>query len=204
MHKLTAHRKNIDIFEPLLYNLVLCEAIILPDALKILDKHKRFLSMGKLEEFIRQLIVQNVHKGHHFEVAWALWYAKHFNLKITASIAQEILETGDVISTVVLLDVYKSKLINGRISFATLKKELSLECLSNERWILAYEAEFNRWLPLKNINHDTFFSTLKKNRVNFYDSNAGLKKGKTMKKSIIKKKVLKPKSSLIAVASDYL
>jgi len=60
--------------------------------------------------------------------------------------------------------------------------ELMRDALTNNKWILAYEAEYHSFLPLKNISSDPFFSILKKNKISFYDNSIILPKKLLAKK----------------------
>src|SRR6185312_1560553 len=79
---------NLDIFEPLLFNLVLCEPSILLDLAFLIYKHGTKFSREGIENFIFSMLNRNIHNGHHFEVSWSLWIAKCCKIKISKGIAQ--------------------------------------------------------------------------------------------------------------------
>lgn len=172
--RLNVYSTNIDIFEPLLFNLVLCEPVILPDLALLLYKHGRKFSRRGVENFISSMLNRNIHNGHHFEVSWTLWIAKCWRIKISKPIAQTIIDSKDVISTVILLDMYTKNLIEDLLDFSDLLLDLDSRCLFNDLWLLGYEAEYHKWLPLKNIKLSPFYSELRRKKINFYNSDIDL------------------------------
>jgi hypothetical protein len=167
--RLPIHPKNIDIFESLLYYVALHETSVIDIVLELLFKYRSKLSKTGPNDFVLTLINENLHKGHHYEVAWALWIARIFGLKIPSRIAQQIIDSRDVISIIILLDLISLKQIKGKVSTRDLVNDLqNLSSLDGELWLLAYEAEIKGWLPLSNIFKNPFFDILKTNGVSFY------------------------------------
>jgi hypothetical protein len=168
--RLPVHDLNIDILESLLYCVSLHETSALPTVFELLIKYESKISKASLSQFILTLINQNIHKGHHYEVAWALWIAKGFKVIIPSSIAQQIIDSRDVISIIILLDLNSSSLVSGSINTTDLIIDLKQQsCLDGELWMLAYEAEIKGWLPISNISGDQFFEILKDNKISFYE-----------------------------------
>ena len=172
--RLNIYPENIDILEPLIFNLVLCEPVILPDLAFLLHKHGRKFSREGIESFIYSMLNRNIHNGHHFEVSWTLWIAKCCQIEISKPISQTIIDSRDVISIIILLDMYASNLIETPLEFSDLLLDLDGRCLFNDLWLLGYEAEYHSWLPLKNISLSPFYSELERHKINFYDRNIDL------------------------------
>ena len=57
----------------------------------------------------------------------------------------------------------------GKIDLTDLVNELDSSSLTNELWLLAYEAEYHGWLPIGNISGNPFFKELQKRNIYFYD-----------------------------------
>jgi hypothetical protein len=171
--KQNIHRNNIDIFEPLLFTIAISESSILPDVLQLLNKYRSVLSPNGVSEFVLSVIANNVHKGHHFEVSWGLWIAKCFNVVIPRELAQDIIDSRDAISIIILLDLRASKLALTRLGLQDLIDDLDNDSLSGDKWLLAYEAELNGWLKLNNISSNPFFDLLRNRKISFYDQSAG-------------------------------
>jgi hypothetical protein len=184
--KLDVHQKNIDIFESLLYCVALHETGVLPIVLNLLTKYKSHLSKNGVTNFVKSLIDQNIHKGHHYEVSWALWIAKCFGITIPSDVAQQIIDSRDVISIIILLDLYQTGKISGTINTIDLESDLNLSSLDGELWLLAYEAEIKKWLPLNNIALNPFFQILEKNKISFYTQPNSIKATATKTKAAYK------------------
>ncbi|QOW11131.1 RNA-directed DNA polymerase [Kaistella flava (ex Peng et al. 2021)] len=161
---------NWDIFESLTYSLALSEGAILPDILQILLQNKTKVDLQKLESTLKSLLNQHIYKGHHFEVVWSLWIARSFRIKISNQIAQQIIDSSDVISTLVILDLNKEKLISGRIRTTTLKLDFDNNGLLSNKWILVYEATHKKWIRSNCLETIKFFDEISKLDISFYDS----------------------------------
>lgn len=161
---------NWDIFESLTYSLALSEGAILPDILQILLQNKSKVDLKKLESTIKSLLNQHIYKGNNFEVVWSLWIARSFKIKINNQIAQQIIDSSDAISTLVILDLKKEKLIDGRINTTTLKLDFNSNGLLSDKWILVYEATLKKWIKSNCLETIKFFDEISKLNISFYDS----------------------------------
>jgi hypothetical protein len=205
--RLSIYTTNIDIFEPLLFNLVLCEPVILPDLAFLLHKHGKKFSREGVENFVYSMLMRNVHNGHHFEVSWTLWIAKCWQITITKIIAQTIIDSRDVISIIILLDMNTTKLVENPLDFSDLLLDLDDKCLLNDLWLLGYEAEYHKWLPLKNISRSKFFSELQKQKISFYDNKIDLnfysELYETKPKVILRRKLEKQLQKFQSTTEEY-
>lgn len=205
--RLNIYSQNIDIFEPLLFNLVLCEPAILPDLAVLLHKYKTKFSRQAIQSFIYSILNRNVHNEHHFVVSWTLWIAKCWQIKIPRPIAQAIIDSRDVVSIIILLDMHALNLIETPLSFSDLLLDLNNECLFNGLWLLGYEVEYHKWLPLKNISQSPFYSELKRQKINFYDPKIDLdtfsSSSKNNQKKTLKEKLEQKQKSLESISEEY-
>lgn len=172
-------KKNWKLFESLLLKTGLIEPSILDIVTRILLSYQSYLdatSKTKLKELIEFIIKCHSPIKHNFEVSWALWLAKTFEIEITKDIANCVIEMKDAISLLVLLDIFKTtNLIQGSPNFAEIESELNnnSDILSSEHWLLAYEGVKKGWLSPSNTNFlddNHFFKILKGLNVEFYDT----------------------------------
>lgn len=161
---------NWDIFESLTYSLALAEGAILPDILQILLQNKSKVNLLKLESTLESLLNQHIYKGHNFEVAWSLWIARSFKTKIRHQIAQQIIDSTDIVSILVVLDLKKEKLITGRTKTSTLILDFDSAGLLSSKWILIYEATLKKWIKSDCLGTIKFFDEISKLNISFYDS----------------------------------
>ncbi len=173
--------ENWKLFESLLLKTALIEPSILDIVTRILLSYQSYLnadSKVKLKELIQLTISSHSSIKHNFEVSWALWLAKTFEIEITESIANCVIDMKDAICLLVLLDISKTtKLIQGNPTFSKIESELNSNILFSEYWLLAYEGVKKGWLTPSNANFlddNHFFKILKDLDVEFYDTSKQL------------------------------
>jgi len=64
---------------------------------------------------LKIFIKEHTPKGHHFEVAWALWLCKEFEIKLPDNIADFVFNSNDVVSILIALDLRKNGFINSTV-----------------------------------------------------------------------------------------
>ncbi len=172
----TIPKINWELFENLLFKTALVEPSILDIVTRILLLYKDYLdakSKAKLKELIEFVINYHSSIGHNFEVSWALWLAKTFQVEISTKIATCVIEMKDAISILILLDISKTtNLIQDSPNFSQIESELNSNILFSEDWLLAYEGVKKGWLTPSNANfldENDFFKILKAHDVEFYD-----------------------------------
>ena len=170
LRKSSIFKNNWDLFESLVYSLTIAEGAILPDLLAILLQNEKFINRKKLESTVSALLNQHVYKANHFEVSWTLWIAKSFNIKVKKEIAQAILDSRDIISILILLDLQQMKLVTSKLRLSDIKLEFNQDGLTNEYWLLVYEASHKGWISTTALSTVEFFNQLSLNGVSFYDS----------------------------------
>jgi hypothetical protein len=162
---------NWSLYESLLYSLVVAEGAILPDFLSVLLQNQKAVNRKKLESVLHTLLNQHVNRGNHFEVSWCLWIAKSFKIRIPKPISEFILDSKDIISILILLDLKDNKLTASTISISKILPEFTQDGLINEFWLLVYEASHKGWVRSSALNTIQFFNQMSLNGISFYDSN---------------------------------
>ncbi|MDB5281476.1 MAG: RNA-directed polymerase [Bacteroidota bacterium] len=171
--------KNISLFDEswklyqsLILKIALTEPVTLPVVAQILVSYRPKVEKLKVKSVVENIIKEHTLKGHHFEVAWALWICKEFEIKLPDTIAELVFNSNDVISILIALDLKNNNLINSTVSIAQIEADLTTESLMDEKWLLTYEAITQGWVPtpkIKTIKDNEYFGLLHTYQVQFYD-----------------------------------
>lgn len=166
---------NWKLFETYLLNLAKLDTSILPDVLAMIIAYENEynFSLSDIEEFYKILIKDNITKGNHYEVSWALWSLYELNITIDNDLAKKILNSEDWISKIIIFHLKADNKISGNIN-----NEIDIETtnieeadLYNNKWLFTYETLYHSWLVDRNsiLTQDNFFKKLKTNNIYFYD-----------------------------------
>ncbi|MBL7738445.1 MAG: RNA-directed DNA polymerase [Chitinophagaceae bacterium] len=177
LRKVKIFRNNWNLFESLVYSLAIAEGAILPDLLAILLQNQKIVNRKMLESTISALLNQHVYRANHFEVSWTLWIAKSFDIRLKKEVAQAILESRDIVSILILLDLQRMKLVTSRLRLSDLRLEFNQYGLTNEYWLLVYEASHKNWISTNALATVEFFKKLSANAISFYDSSRQIEFG---------------------------
>jgi hypothetical protein len=171
--------KNIPLFDEswklyqsLILKIALTEPVTLPVIAQILVSHKPKVEKLKVKSVVENIIKEHTPKGHHFEVAWALWLSKEFEIKLPNYIADLVFNSNDVISILIALDLRNNGFINSAVSTLHIEADLTTDSLMDEKWLLTYEAITQGWVSspkIKIIKDNEYFELLRKHKVQFYD-----------------------------------
>lgn len=170
------HHKNFSVYESMLLKTIQTESSALPDVLKILLSYKSLVNLDKLKNTLQSIIKYACPRAFDFEVAWALWYANTFKIKIDNEIAKELENLIDPITILMVLDLIDQKLINSTaINLTPWASQITADSLTDEKWILAYEISLRNWL-VTNFDYidldadNKYYKILKDNGITFYDN----------------------------------
>lgn len=164
------------LFEGLLFKTALIDPSILDILTRILITYRSYLDVdckAKLKDLICSTITEHSPINHNFEISWALWIAKTFEIEIDEISANKIIDTKDSIAILILLDLINTTpLVLGHPKINKLQVELKDDILFTESWLLAYEGVKKGWLVPANPNlldDNLFFKILKDLDVEFYE-----------------------------------
>jgi len=111
--------------------------------------------------------------GHGSEVAWAMWGALLFGLKIDPTAVAALGSMEDSVVALLSLDANSQGLLGAGFVSPLWTSLMTSEELVDEQWLLAYEANVQGWLPgaggKDNVSLVPSFSFLKAEGVRFYD-----------------------------------
>ena len=178
LRTVTITKKSWKIFEDLLLKSALIEPAILDIVTRILLTYKSYLdtdSKTKLYELIELIIENHSPVRHNFEVAWALWLAKTFEIKIKKSLVDSVIQMKDSISLLILLDILKNTALidDYPTAFSDIATDITEDTFFSQLWLLAYEGLKKGWISLSTpnlIDNNHFFKILKDLDIEFYDS----------------------------------
>jgi len=126
----------------------------------------------KISACLEQLLEEHIKLKHSSEISWALWGYIILHVNIPQKLAQEVANSGDIISTILLLDAHKRKLIK-RVTLKDIFQDFEEETLFGSRWLLAYESIYQKWAPAAKrtiLSKSPAFNLMKEKGVNFYNA----------------------------------
>lgn len=197
--------KNYSLFEMLLLKTIIKEPSTIKEVFRLLFTYRARVNKSKITPVIFQIIENSCPRGHDYELSWALWCAKTFNIKIPKNIAEDLSTTNDTISILIILDLLHSGLIeHGDLDTIKWESDLNENSLKDDKWLFAYEVAIKGWLPIPidYILKVPFFEMLRKNGISFYNSSLQIEPLEIESKeaNIEKKKVVE---QIDSVYMDY-
>lgn len=140
------------------------------------------ISSPKLKDALELSIVDNAMKGDSNEVAWALWTALAFNVRLTKATAQAVLNMKDCVCALLTMNASHAGCIGSKLDWSWWEASLTPEGLRDERWLFAYEASLKGWMTpvVDHIATDPFFKKLRDGGVTFMESSAAISKSKAL------------------------
>jgi hypothetical protein len=163
-------------FQDLLLQTVLVE----PGAIALVVRElQRIQSSGhtinadKIGDVVEALFERHSKVSNSSEVAWALWAALYFDIKLQRRSVELICGMDDPVVALLALDAHARKLMLDGWDPSNWIAKLTGPNLWSEYWLLAYEAVKKKWLsPTDGKDYlaiDPYFSQLQKAGVEFYD-----------------------------------
>ena len=169
-------RNSWELFENLLFKTSLIQPAILDITTRILLSYREYLndeSLIKIGVLVRDIIKIHAPINHSFEVSWALWLAKSFNIQISEETANSVIETKDDFSILILLCMSRQMdLVQGNPNFDNIEAILQDDVLFSKNWLLAYESVKKGWLnPAETdlLENNGFFKILNDLDISFFN-----------------------------------
>lgn len=169
--------KNWSLVEDFLLQSIMVEPGVFLAALsELINRHKAKYRINKtsLGEVINYQITAKSPLGQVNEVAWALWAAIYWKIKIDTDAAKALSNVVDSFVALLSLDAKRSKLIPSGLDTTNWEQFMTEAELYGPQWLLAYEAQVKGWLPSKSgknfVSNDPNFGPLKSAGVEFYST----------------------------------
>jgi len=163
----------------------------LSNLIVIIFKHnENVLNKSLIKNAIYSILENNLNLKNDEEVIWAVWISKVFNISLAQPYIEKILSSENWLAIIVMLDIIKSKNMKNKTKIKRYLNNLYDEIVEDfsdeddnfqnlmwkEIWLLAYEADQNKWLNLSNertflfAKKNPFFKKLKELNIGFYNS----------------------------------
>lgn len=177
-----------DVMQSKLLNLYVSCPALAEQILPILLAHEAYLKKTLLKEAIYTVINESIRFKHDQELVWAIWIAKVFDVYLAQSYYCDILQSGNDLAIIVVLDIINSKHIENKARIKICLDKLYSELCDSDsetgknggllwgtHWLLAYEADLYNWFgnshySFKYASKDSYFKYLIKRNIHFYDS----------------------------------
>lgn len=183
------HTKNWPPMQSRLINILVRFPSLADHIIPILWSNKDKLNKTMLKKALYSIIDESLLLNREQELIWAVWYAKVFDIALAQPYIISILKSSTDVAIIILLDYIYTKGLNTKAAIkqqiSLLHDSLVLEDVDNDgksnqlmwtsRWLLAYEADKNKWLNVngKVFNYaqkNQFFKELLTKGVTFYNS----------------------------------
>lgn len=175
----TVEVENWPLYESFLLTSLVGEPALFLILAQVLAKYRDSgypLDLDKLANTLWEICRYHCRFGQGYEVAWALWLAKLFELVVPDEVSSEISALDDPVVAIVALNL-RDKGFVMNLDTSRWSNSMTGDDFYSASWILAYEAKLRGWLPSKNgddyIAADPFFSDIQRLGVYFYDSTEG-------------------------------
>lgn len=166
-------KENWDFFQSLIFRLGLVDTSGLQKIAKLLVTYKTLVNKEKLKVFCFEIILRHYEKAHDYELTWALWILKEFNIQPTKDIFEKIFKSKSVCSSIIALDLLSANKRIKNFVHSDIQPLILTENLNTKYWLLVYETIFNNWIPTNSISILTdhfYFDIIRSYNTNFYDS----------------------------------
>jgi Reverse transcriptase (RNA-dependent DNA polymerase) len=168
--------ENAELFQRLSLQCILAEpgstAAVLE---RLAANHQQGMAVNgtELQEILNAQIIEHAPLNHASEVAWALWGALIFDLKIGKQAAKAVSLMRDSVVAITALHAQQRKIIHAALDTDLWQSYLTVDKLYGEQWLLCYEASVKGWLKSTKgtdyVGADANFKWLRDLDVQFYD-----------------------------------
>ena len=138
---------------------------------KVATASKQNVSQSPLAAMLETVILRHAPRAHGSEVAWALWGALAWGLKMSSAVASVVSAMDDDVVALLALDAETRDLFPaGALNKTAWQLVLNQsDVLIKEHWLLAYEANRQGWLSTPAVAQNPEFQAMNTAQVSFYD-----------------------------------
>ena len=184
-------RSNWTLYEAFLVKIARINASSIPTIVQILVNYSDAgykINKSNIAKLVEDSVLYLAPRGHHAEVAWALFLAKALRLALSVRAAKAISEIESSICALIALDLRARGLARRGLEVDNWATALTPEALRGRTWLLAYEADLKGWIAAsrpKFVENDKYFCELKSRGVSFYDEGKNVERiDRTMRREI--------------------
>jgi hypothetical protein len=173
---------NWPLYQGLLCQAAMIEPSVLPLVLRELltydDQAKFEINRGLIGKVLSLLMTANAPLGNSSEVAWALWGSIALKVNLDADATAAASQMRDSVVALLCLNAsHEGRLDEAAVDRSWWRSACAAESLVGEYWLLAYEADVQKWLPdgIKSgyVASDPAFKVLADNAVRFFEPEYG-------------------------------
>jgi len=174
--KFVPNQSNRELYQSLLCQIATAEPGSIREVLMSLiyiGSNRAILDLPLISETITSIILRHGPLGHHYEVAWSIWAAITLGITLQLEAVEAISKIDNSVVAILALDA-RSQNLAPNLDTSLWEPRMSLSELSEEQWLLSYEANVHGWLPTvgggDHVAADPNFAFLKNAGVHFYES----------------------------------
>ncbi|MCF2494455.1 RNA-directed DNA polymerase [Dyadobacter chenhuakuii] len=179
---------NFALLETMLLKTIIAEPSTIKEVFRIFYSHKSKVRVSKLETVLSSFIEYHCQRRNEYELSWALWIARSFEIVIPAEIVAVLSKIDDPINGLLILHLLNLKLINhADLDLTRFLEKLNVEYLTDENWIFTYEISLKKWIgnEFSYIDKNPYFKQLRKAKVSFYNEDSQIEVIDFLKKQIV-------------------
>lgn len=155
----------------------------------ILWHNKARLNKTAMKNAIYSVINESILLNREQELVWAVWFIKVFEIKVAQKYILNVLKSSSDIAIIIMLDIIYKNALQGnpkvKQQLSKLYNDLAADDIDDKgqvntllwtsHWLLAYEADRNKWLNVDGksfqfARKNQFFQELLTRKVKFYDA----------------------------------
>lgn len=156
----------------------------------IFMQNKNNIQKSRLVKALQTIMDNSLSLMYEQEIIWAVWFFKVFDLPITHKYIKKILNSGNTLAIIILLDCLKTRKLDKNKSVKKLMDDLYNNLIAEDTdekgnpnnimwtdvWLLAYEIDLNKWLndgtkSFEFARKNQFYKKLLSKKIEFYDKN---------------------------------
>jgi len=167
---------NRELYQSLLCQIATAEPGSIREVLMSLiyiGSNRAVLDLALISETITSIILRHAPLGHHYEVAWSIWAAITLGIPLEPAAVAAISKVDNSVVAILALDA-RSQNLAANLDTTLWEPRMCEAELSEEQWLLSYEANLHGWLPTvgggDHVAADPNFAVLKNAGVHFYES----------------------------------
>jgi hypothetical protein len=170
-------KENYEKYAAYVMKLALASPNALRQACLILISYKYLgfeLNDKYLTRFVNNVIVEHSPSDHHSEIAWALWLAIEFKLKIGDQAAALVSQVKSSVCALLALAHRQSGLVSEKLDVTLWEKLVAETWPKGSFWLLGYEAVRRGWIrsiQVSQLEQSSEFGVLHREDVSFFDIN---------------------------------
>lgn len=170
--KLKIELENWELCEDLLLHAFKCEPTIAQSFFYIILAHEAIMNKDKINDVLKEIVLNNLKIGKSFEVVWSLWGMIKLGHSFNHEFTQKIYNEGDSLARTIILAYHIE--ISTDDSVLDIFPDYNTNNFFDEDWLFAYQIYKLKGLATANSPGLEFFDLLLRDNISFVDLNKNL------------------------------